>query len=242
MNDYSNNITVSIVSHGHGSMVWSLLSQIIAYKEVKKVIITLNIPEVVPDNLPEKVLLIKNNNPKGFGENHNFAFTMATSDYYCVLNPDIVLIENPFPNLINIFANKLCGLVAPTIIDTGGNKEDTMRKHLSPWLLCKRVLGLDRNSYYLKADSKQFFPDWVAGMFMVFRSQAFNKLGGFDEGYFMYCEDADICRRLWKIGYQIVGCMTVNVRHNAQRASHRNLQHFLWHLKSLCRYFIKYRQ
>jgi hypothetical protein len=241
MNDNSSNITVSIVSHGHGDMVWALLSQVLKCNQVKKVIVTLNIPEAIPDCLPENVLLIKNDKPKGFGENHNYAFTMSNSDYYCVLNPDIVLVENPFPNLEKIIANDRLGLVAPVIIDLNGIRSDTMRKKLTPCSIFNRVIGLGKNLCSSDSSVGILFPDWVAGMFMLFRSQAFNKIGGFDIGYFMYCEDADICRRLWNSGYQIVGCHDVIVTHDARRASHRNLQHFFWHVKSLCRYFIKHR-
>ena len=241
MNDNTSNITVSIVSHGHGDMVWALMSQVLKCNQVKRVIVTLNMPETIPDHLPENVLLIKNDKPKGFGENHNYAFTMSNSDYYCVLNPDIVLFENPFPNLEKIIANKRLGLVAPVIIDLNGIRSDTMRKKITPWSIFNRVIGLGKNLFPSDSSIGILFPDWVAGMFMLFRSQAFNKVGGFDIGYFMYCEDADICRRLWNSGYQIVGCHDVTVIHDARRASRRNLQHFLWHVKSLCRYFIKHR-
>ncbi len=241
MNDNSSNITVSIVSHGHGDMVWALLSQVLKCNQVKKVIVTLNIPEAIPDCLPENVLLIKNDKPKGFGANHNFAFTMSNSDYYCVLNPDIVLVENPFPNLEKIIVNNGHGLVAPVIIDTNGTRSDSMRKNLTLWSIFNRVLGLGQNRYSPMNSVELLFPDWVAGMFMLFRSEAFIRIGGFDIGYFMYCEDADICRRLWDSGYQIVGCPDVAVIHDARRASHRNFQHLFWHVQSLCKYFIKHR-
>jgi NADH:ubiquinone oxidoreductase subunit 2 (subunit N) len=54
-----------------------------------------------------KVLLIKNDKPKGFGENHNIAFNLVDSDFYCVLNPDIQFFENPFPDLIDMFDNEI---------------------------------------------------------------------------------------------------------------------------------------
>jgi GT2 family glycosyltransferase len=241
MNENSSNITVSVVSHGHGDMVWTLISQVLKCNEVKKVIVTLNIPEAIPNYLPENVLLIKNDKPKGFGENHNFAFTISSSDYFCVLNPDIVLVENPFQSLKNIIANDWCGLVAPVIIDVNGIRSDSMRKDLTPWSIFNRVLGFCQNTHSPVNSSELLFPDWVAGMFMLFRSQAFNKVCGFDTGYFMYCEDADISRRLRNSGYQIVGCPDVTVIHDARRASRRNFQHLLWHVQSLCKYFIKHR-
>lgn len=237
MKNISSKVTVSIVSHGHGAMVWRLVSQITSYSDVVKIIVTLNVSEFVPENLSKKVFVIKNNKPKGFGENHNTAFDLVDSEFYCVLNPDIEFVENPFPALINIFYNKECGVVAPVIINRDGVAEDSMRKDLTPSLLMKRIFGLNRGIYISNRLDSKVLPDWVGGMFMLFRTEAFEKVGRFDRRYFMYCEDADICRRMWKIGYCVFGCLEVNVVHSAQRASHRNLKHLIWHLQSLLRYF-----
>ena len=231
-------VVVSIVSHKHGTMVWELVSQLALFEEVDKIIVTLNIPESSPDKLSEKVLLIQNQSPKGYGENHNAAFNLVYSEYYCVLNPDIQFIENPFPRLISSFSNKLCGLTAPRIIDPQGVGADTMREHLTPWRLLKRIIGLSSGFDMTKISNSHLMPEWVAGMFMLFRTDVFDHIGGFDQRYFMYCEDADICKRIWKKGYSISGCLDVSVIHAAQRASHRNLKHFFWHIQSLLKYFI----
>jgi len=115
-----------------------------------------------------------------------------------------------------------------------------MRRHITLLSFIKRVLRLDQGAYLLEVFDDVLFPDWVAGMFMLFRSESFKGVGGFDQRYFMYCEDADICRGMWNIGYQVMGSLDANVIHRAQRASHRNLRHLVWHLKSLFKYFIKH--
>ena len=85
-----------------------------------------------------------------------------------------------------------------------------------------------------------FHPEWVAGMFMLFRSQDFARLGGFDEAFFLYYEDVDICVRAWKQGMKIVACPQVSVVHDARRDSHRSARHIRWHLASMVRYFFKH--
>lgn len=233
-------ISASVVSHGHGGMVWRLVDQLVACSEVSQVIVTLNIPEEVPETLNRKVLLQQNTKPKSFGGNHNAAFAVAKNGFFCVINPDIKLVRNPFEALVGILSDRRVGLVAPLVIGPAGLPEDSMRCFLTPWSMAKRVLGVDSGAYSLRQCASDIEPDWVAGMFMLFRYEAYVKVNGFDERYFMYCEDADICTRLWRAGHRVVGCLSASVIHYAQRASHRSFKHLSWHLRSMTRYFLSH--
>ncbi len=230
-------ICVSLVSHGHGLMVQELVAKLLKLDLISELIVTLNIPEDFPNVADERFKLVRNKVSKGFGRNHNDAFAMCDSDYFCVLNPDITLIDNPFPGLLCSFNEKSVGLVAPIVLSSNGAVEDSMRKFLTPWSLAKRLIAHDSDVYNLQQNGGDFQPDWVAGMFMLFKSEAYANVGGFDSRYHMYCEDADICTRLWKSGRSIVGRTSVGVIHNAQRASHKNFKHLCWHIHSLVRYF-----
>ena len=75
-------------------------------------------------------------------------------------------------------------------------------------------------------------------MFLLFESAAYLDLGGFDERYFMYCEDYDICARLRLSGRAYSVLMECEVVHDAQRASRRSRQHLRWHLQSLMRVWL----
>jgi N-acetylglucosaminyl-diphospho-decaprenol L-rhamnosyltransferase len=75
-------------------------------------------------------------------------------------------------------------------------------------------------------------------MFMLFKADAYRNLGGFDERYYMYYEDVDICTRAWSTGLSVLACNTIKVVHDAQRASHQNPQHLIWHLRSMARYLV----
>ena len=72
---------------------------------------------------------------------------------------------------------------------------------------------------------------------MLFQSAAFLELGGFDERYFLYYEDVDICARLRLAGHEIVVCPWVSVVHAARRESHQKLQYLAWHIASITRFF-----
>jgi GT2 family glycosyltransferase len=75
-------------------------------------------------------------------------------------------------------------------------------------------------------------------MFMLFSAAAFRRVGGFDERYFLYYEDVDICDRLQRMNFSVMACPRSRVIHNAQRASHRNWRHLRWHLGSMWRYLV----
>lgn len=232
-------ICISLVSHGHGPMVVNLAKQLLNCSSVSRLIITLNVAEAFPNILDGRLQLIANTDPKGFGANHNAAFKFCKEPYFCVVNPDIVVVDDPFLKMLEVFGEENnVGLVAPLILNPVGITEDSMRVALTPWSLLKRITGFDSGAYAVVVGGESFSPDWVAGMFMLFRSSIFSKLDGFDERYFMYCEDADICTRLTSTGYRIVACLSIFVLHDAQRASHRSFLHLRWHLKSMIRYFL----
>ncbi|MEW6186778.1 MAG: hypothetical protein AB1585_13670, partial [Thermodesulfobacteriota bacterium] len=82
-----------------------------------------------------------------------------------------------------------------------------------------------------------FSPDWVAGIFLLLSSRVFALLNGFDERYFLYFEDVDLCCRIRQAGYRILLDPTVSVVHNARRDSHRKINYLGWHTLSAIRFF-----
>jgi N-acetylglucosaminyl-diphospho-decaprenol L-rhamnosyltransferase len=236
----AHNVTISIVSHGHGAMVSSLLADLALYCNPSiSVIVTLNIPESaeIGDALPFSVKLIRNASPRGFGANHNAAFEESNSAYFCVLNPDISIKKDPFPSLIDALANPRVGVVAPKIVSPMGDIEDSARHFPTIGFLAGKLLGLTTGIDY-EIGQTVLSPDWVAGMFMLFRAPVYAELQGFDERYFLYYEDVDLCRRLRKRGYEILLVPTVSAVHDARRESHRSLRHLRWHLASLLRFLV----
>jgi len=110
----------------------------------------------------------------------------------------------------------------------------------TPGRILSRILGGKAKGYEYLPDNGLVFPDWVAGMFMLFPAHIYQEMSGFDERYFMYCEDADICMRLSQRGYKTQLVFHAQAVHDARRASHRTMPHLRWHVSSLLRFFFKY--
>jgi N-acetylglucosaminyl-diphospho-decaprenol L-rhamnosyltransferase len=233
-------ITVSIISHGHGSMIPRLLRSLLGFPEVGKVILTLNIPEEINFDSNDRVLIIRNNSPKGFGENNNAAFQFCVDEYFCIINPDVILSTNPYPFLIQALIDPNVGLVGPKVLNERGLPEDSARHFITPTSIFMRHFLNRKNEYSTELSDKPFFSEWIAGMFMLFKRSAYLKLKGFDEKFFLYVEDTDICTRAWLLGYRVMVAPSAMVVHEARRATLKSWRHLGWHVRSLIRYYLLY--
>lgn len=239
MTSISDRITLSIVSHRQASLVAYLLTDLAKLsKQNFDVTITINCPEneSIYEDYPFSLRIIRNNIPRGFGANHNAAFSQSTTKWFAVVNPDVRIKSLDFQVLMAPFENQAVAAVAPVILSGDGKVEDSARRFPTLTRFAKRVLLRQRNTDY-KIGATPFAVDWVAGMFVVFRREAYQEVGGFDDQrFFMYLEDADICRRIEKKGWQVIVNPSSKVIHMAQRASRRNLKHMRWHAVSAIRY------
>ena len=229
MTEASPSVTVSIVSHGQWAMVRPLIEQLHAHcrASVARIVLTVNIPESaeVPVHWDLPLEIVHNTEPLGFGANHNAAFQHCTTPWYLVLNPDIRL-ERDVPADLIQHATPGAGLLAPRIQEPGKPDPEPYRQLPTPAELLRRRLTAHRPPAR---------PAWIAGMFMLLRSEAFAAVHGFDERFHMYCEDVDLCARLRLAGWSMQLEESVTVLHDAQRASQASLRPLLWHLVSLGR-------
>lgn len=233
-------ISVSIVSHAHGAMVEKLIRALLDCPEVRQVILTRNVPEILDIATDARIVSIDNPAPKGFGANHNAAFALCDQPFFCPVNPDIELPANPFPELVKSASVSGAAIVAPLVIAPDGTVEDSMRHFPTLRSLTAKALGLGGGRYVVRDGQPDFAPEWVAGMFMLFRSEAFAELKGFDEKFFLYYEDVDVCIRAWNRGLRVLACPRVSVIHDARRDSRRSLRHLRWHVASMGRFFWKH--
>jgi len=236
----SNQVTISIVSHDQRELTENLLKDLVSFEEIKKLIITVNVPEDkynIPGLLKDKIQFIYNDVKKGFGSNHNSAFEHCKTEFFCILNPDVNIQKNPFSELICKAKLMKLSLVAPIVTDKKGLIEDSYREFLTPIRLFKRFIKSEE--YDPRMKNGVIYPDWIAGMIMLFQSNIFRELGGFDERYFMYCEDMDICKRASNANYKIGVLESCRVIHDARRSSKKKLQYLIWHVSSLMKFWKK---
>jgi len=221
-------------------MVGDLIANIQTFPEVGRILLTRNTPDSDGVDEAENTLIINNLKPKGFGANHNAAFSRADAPWFCVLNPDIKVPINPFPALLASLNRCGASLMAPSVVNSRGDPEDSVRHFPNIKQLASKLLGRQDGRYEFQPNQGITPVDWVAGMFMLFRAEDFKAIGGFDEKFFLYYEDVDICTRLWKAGRPVMACPQVQVVHDAQRASRKNWQFMKWHAAGMARYFWKH--
>jgi len=237
-------VSISIVSHRHGTLVHDLLRDIERCCTGVEVLLTVNVEEALAfdsTSFAVPLRIIRNARAKGFGANHNAAFKHAAGGYFCVLNPDIRLNANPLSILTRVLEDQNVGVAAPRITSPSGETEDSARRFPTLGVIARKALtGAQHHDYEVAGE--RLHPEWVAGMFMLFRSEVFRRLGGFDERYFLYYEDVDLCLRLRRLGLEVVLDPRAEARHDARRASRNSLRHLLWHVRSLARFLITNRR
>jgi GT2 family glycosyltransferase len=238
-------ISISIVSHGQGELVSRVLSDLACLmgSAPVEVILTLNVPEPLSsavERFPYPVKVVRNVAPRGFGANHNTAYRQAKGEWFCVMNPDIRISQDPFPILMKEISGLRGAVIAPAVLTMDGRIEDSTRHFPTLLSLARKMAGLGDGRYPFHLGDATFVADWVGGMFMFFRSESFAAAGGFDEAFFLYYEDVDLCMRLGLAGQRVLACPKAQVFHDARRASRRNLQYMRWHAYSMIRYFRKY--
>ncbi len=240
--DIRRDIHISIVSHNHEDMIHALLRNMADFPSSSRMqfTIVLNVPGssfLLPESLPFPVSILKNQVQKGFSENHNRAFRQPPiakeRKYFAVLNPDVRLQSEVFIPLIErLELDQNIGVVAPQVQNMHAMLEDSARELPTTWRLILKVFGR-RGAWKYSTGEGEIQPDWIAGMFMLFRAHVFHSLGGFDERYFLYYEDVDICSRIWLEGFSVQLYPHLFIIHDGQRKSWRNIQFLRWHLASM---------
>ncbi len=233
-------ISVSIVVHRNAELADKLLNDLNYFSTtINELIITYNLPENLDAsifNFDFPVTIIENKTPKGFGANHNFAYHQSRCDFFCIINPDIRLTHDPFPILLKALQDEDIALTSPLIRTPTGSIEDNYRTFPTPMSIATKLINKWPKIEYPLIE-KSFVIDWAAGMFILFRSEAYRRINGFDEKYHLYYEDVDICARLKLAGYKIMACPSVSVIHDARRESHHNPKFLRWHIQSMLRFF-----
>lgn len=150
------------------------------------------------------VKLIENQENWGFSKGNNIGVAEAKGDYLCILNPDTVVAEDIFVRLLNFVTSKQnIGIVGCQLIDGKGEfLPESKRNVPTAKIAFQKMIGYAENYYNLALDKDDCGKtDVLVGAFMVIKREVYNKVGGFDEDYFMYGEDIDLSFKMLKAGY-----------------------------------------
>ncbi len=193
------------------------------------------------------IILIQGTETKGFGANNNEVFnyaeqllTLSEDDYFLVLNPDVEISLEVINRLlstitangyaistINLFRNK-----AMTEYDNSIRRFPSILNPIKTLLKIKRTDHYDKNKI-----TEPMTVDWAAGSFLLFKYDAYKQLNGFDERYFMYFEDVDICRRAKRKNIFIYYIPDIKAVHYASYSNRVIISKYsLFYFKSLIKY------
>lgn len=183
----------------------------------------------------------------GFGKANNVALDMVNSQYHVFVNPDILFIDDALTTLKSFMnAHPDVGMCIPRMIDAEGHPLKVYRHDITVLDAFNRMFLKNRlrkrDYWHTMSDedySKPFRVPFGQGSFLFARTKLLKQLGGFDDSYFMYLEDADLCRRVNQVS-QLVYCPDAVVVHKWEQGSHKNPRLFKEHLKSYAIYFRKW--
>ena len=185
-------------------------------------------------------------NNVGFGRGHNLVLDKIKSDFHLILNPDVSFSAAVIPALIEELKNDVnVSFITPKVLYPNKELQFVCREHPTFLDLINRKLKVSRkqleNNEYRNQDlEKSFYPAFIHGCFMLFKTADFKQLQGFDERYFLYMEDADLCRKIQKTNKKILYFPNVEIIHQHQKGSSKSIKLFLYHLSSAFKYFIKW--
>ena len=238
-------LTIAIVSHEQIALVERLLSTLNDHKpEIDfQVVILENVPghpEIDFDQYEFKITYLKNQHSLGLSKNINLIFDRfgKNSEYFCILNPDIIFEDEVFSELLTAMETHQIDIIAPLIVNTNQEIQDSFRPIPNPIEIILRFLNIKKVHYDYQSLPIVSYPEWIAAMFLLMPSQIFRKIGGFNPRYKLYFEDVDLCVRARKLGLSIGVIKTVRVIHDGQRASHKNISYLFRHIISAIKFFI----
>jgi N-acetylglucosaminyl-diphospho-decaprenol L-rhamnosyltransferase len=175
----------------------------------------------------------------GYGEAINAGARHARGEFFAVLNADIrFLAADTVSRLAHHFMHSQVGLVAPALELLDGSLQDSARRTPTPLnLMFRRWIGDERGWVRRGGDV-----EWTVGAFWLVRRSAWERLGGFDERYFLYFDDVEYCHRLRAAGWSVRFDPTVRAIHAFGAASRRPLTAWATrhHIRSAQRFFTEH--
>ncbi|NMM99394.1 glycosyltransferase family 2 protein [Bifidobacterium olomucense] len=183
----------------------------------------------------------------GFGKGHNLILPYVHSEYHAIVNPDIELVNDAFSEMIAMMRNdSSIGMTIPKMLDTHGTLQRVYRRELTMVDMFIRMFCgnhfAKRQAWHTMQDqdySKPFNVPFGQGSFLVVRTDLLKRLNGFDDRYFMYLEDADLCKRVNTVS-KLMYCPSASVVHKWEKGSHKNWKLFKIHVTSMYKYFKKW--
>jgi N-acetylglucosaminyl-diphospho-decaprenol L-rhamnosyltransferase len=240
-----------VVSHGNAAELEVLLPALAP--QVDELVVVANVPGSLPVDLPPGARVLANEEPLGFGANVNLGVAATSAALVCSVNPDAVPREGAVAALRAFLdAHPRAGVAGPLMLYPDGTVQPSRRRfptvagtvvRRTPLRLLFDPYRLQRRHYHL--DERPEGPveaDWMLGGFLMLRRAMLDELGGFDEGFYLYGEDIDLCYRAARAGWERWYVPAAVVVHEHQALTDRRLltRRTIWHWRGIARFVRKH--
>lgn len=210
-----------------------------------------SIKNIINELEDDRIEYIFNNNNEGFGKGHNKVINQISnnSKYHVILNPDVYFKKGVLEELYEYMENNQeIGNIMPMVTYPNGELQYLCKRlprvrdlFLRRFFPIKSII--EKNNYYYEMRDKEYNNimevPFLSGCFMFLRTEKFIEVGGFDERYFMYLEDADLCRKLSLVS-KLIYYPKIEIVHVHEKASYKNWKMTWIHVKSAIKYFNKW--
>lgn len=160
--------------------------------------------DLIEQTFPNLLLLRLEKN-QGFGAGNNRGAAHARGRYLFLLNNDALLTETAIPPLMDCLeSDRSIAVAGPEIHYPDGRYQLSSGRDHNLWREFITKFFSSWRSRLLQKGPWLQSVDWVSGAAMMIPAHIYQRIGGFDERYFLYMEDADLCRRIRKLGYRVV--------------------------------------
>jgi GT2 family glycosyltransferase len=212
MND-SPFVSALIVNYNSGAYAVRCIDTLLLQKNIRLEIIVIdnaskdNSVTLLKSTFNDRIKLISGKSNLGFGCANNAVAAFAQGDFLLLINPDTEIYDELFifKLVSKLKKNKETGLIAPSICEPRKNNKIIEPKYRYP--------GVTKLIYSKEIKNLPGQIAWVLGACMLMKASVYKEIGGFDEDYFLYGEDVDICIRLRKHGYTISYAADLEIMH-----------------------------
>lgn len=217
------NLSVSIVNYNNGDYLIQCLKSLKQQKQLDMDILVVDNAstdgslEKAKKDFPD-IHFLTNKENLGFSKAHNLTLRKITSEFILILNPDTEIQRGDLVDLIEYMEDnpEVGALTGKVILPNGSLDWASHRGFPTPWASLLYYFFKNDNLYHLSSKplNQTHEVDAISGSFFLTRKSILDKVGIFDEDYFMYAEDIDLCFRIKQAGFKVMYKPTVEVLHH----------------------------
>lgn len=197
-----NKLSIIIVNFNTPELVRNCLESIKKHLKIDYEVIIINNGDSKFNNYDFKEITTLNTSNKSFGAANNFGAKNASGEYILLLNPDTLLVDNSLQEMLEfIKQHKEIGAISPILY----NDIECKRIQNSFWgtfQTIKTITVRRRGKEKVDFTKEYFYAETISAAALLVKKDKFEEIKGFDEKFFMYFEDDDLCKRLARAGYK----------------------------------------